>query len=156
MRKVNNITKIYTVLVIIVGIASLTFLIVGVATRKWIGISTSLSPLQTQISRVLSNSTFITSLIIATGANQTQVAQIVSATAEQVNHELTYATPSDVTYHLYGKNPNTPQTSINFKLPQGLIFAGIALIFLGLLLTLIVIILGLPPFVRNLPLFFLG
>ena len=156
MRRVNNITILYTVLVIILGIISLTLLIVGVATRKWIGISTNLSPLETQISNVLSNTTFITSLINATGADQAQVVQIVSATVEQVKQQLTYAVASEVTYHLYGKNPNIPQTSLNFKFSQGFIFAGISSIFVGLLLTLIVIILALPPLIRNLPLFFLG
>jgi hypothetical protein len=156
MRTVNNITKLVTVLVIIVGIISLTLLIVGVATRKWIGISTNLSTLETQISNVLGNTTFITSLIIATQANQTQVVQIVSATAQLIEQQLIYAAPSNVTYNLYGKNPNVPQTSINFKTPQGFIFTGIASIFVGLLLTLIVIILGLPSFIRHLPLFFLS
>jgi len=157
MRKVNNITKLFTVLVIIVGAISLTLLIVGVATRKWISISTSLSLLETQISRVLSNTTFITSLIIATGASETQVVQIVSATAEQIEQQLSYAVPpGEVTYYLYGKNPDIPQTSLSFKTSQGFIFAGISSIFVGLLLTLIVIILGLPSLIRHLPLFLLG
>jgi hypothetical protein len=104
----------------------------------------------------VNNTTFITSLINATGANQSQVVQIVSATVEQVKQQLTYAVPSEVTYHLYGKNPNIPQTSLSFKVAQGFIFAGISSIFVGLLLTLIVIILALPPLIRNLPLLFLG
>jgi hypothetical protein len=45
MRRVNNITIVYTVLAILLGIISLILLIVGVASRKWIGISTNLSPL---------------------------------------------------------------------------------------------------------------
>jgi len=157
MRTVNNITKLVTVLVIIVGIISLTLLIVGVATRKWISISTNLSTLETQISTALSNTTFITSLIIATQATQTQVVTIVSATAQLIEQQLISAVPnSTVTYNLYGKNPNLPQTSLSFKTAQGLIFTGIASIFVGLLLTLIVIILGLPSFIRHLPLFFLS
>jgi len=157
MRTVNNITKLVTVLVIIVGIISLTLLIVGVATRKWISISTNLSTLETQISTALSNTTFITSLIIATQATQTQVVTIVSATAQLIEQQLINAVPnSTVTYNLYGKNPNLPQTSLSFKTAQGLIFTGIASIFVGLLLTLIVIILGLPSFIRYLPFFFLG
>jgi hypothetical protein len=157
MRTVNNITKLFTVLVIIVGIISLTLLIVGVATRKWVSISTNLSTLETQISTALSNTTFITSLIIATQATQTQVVTIVSATAQLIEQQLINAVPnSTVTYNLYGKNPNLPQTSLSFKTAQGLIFTGIASIFVGLLLTLIVIILGLPSFIRHLPLFFLS
>jgi len=156
MRTVNNITKLFTALVIIVGIISLTLLIVGVATRKWIGISTSLSTLQTQITTAVSNTTFITTLVIATQATPAQVAAIVSATALLIEQQLVSAAPANVTYYLYGKNPNTPQTSLSFKTSQGFIFAGISSIFVGLLLTLIVIILGLPSFIRFLPLFFLG
>jgi hypothetical protein len=157
MRTVNNITKLFTALVIIVGIISLTLLIVGVATRKWIGISTDLSALETQISTSLSNTTFITALVIATRATPAQVVAIVSATAQLIELQLINAVPNNsVTYYLYGKNPNTPQTSLSFKTSQGLIFTGIASIFVGLVLALFVIVLGLPSFIRFLPLFFLG
>jgi len=156
MRTVNNITKLFTALVIIVGIISLTLLIVGVATRKWIGISTSLSTLQTQITTAVSNTTFITTLVIATQATPAQVAAIVSATALLIEQQLVSAAPANVTYYLYGKNPNTPQTSLSFKTAQGLVFTGIASIFVGLVLVLFVIVLGLPSFIRFLPLFFLG
>jgi hypothetical protein len=155
MKKVNNITKLYTGFTIILGTIALILLIVGVATRKWISITTSLSPLETQISQALTNTTFITSLIIATNANQAQVVQIVSATAQKVEQLLSGVGSSDTTYHLYGKNPNVPATSPKFKSPQGFIFAGISSIFVGLLLALIVIVFGLPRIIRFLPLFFL-
>ena len=156
MKKVNNITKLYTVLTIILGIIALILLIVGVATRKWIRITTNLSPLEAQINQALTDTTFITSLVIATNASQTQVVQIVSAANQKVNQQLSSIASSDITYHLYGKNPNVPPTSPKFKLPQGFIFAGLSSIFVGLLLALIVIIFGLPRIIRYLPLFFLS
>lgn len=155
MKKVTTITKLYTVFTIILGIIALILLIVGVATRKWIRITTSLSPLETQINQSLTDTTFITSLMIATNASQTQVVQIVSACAQKVEQQLNIAIRTDTTYHLYGKNPNVPATSPKFRSPQGFIFAGISSIFVGLLLVLIVIIFGLPRFLRYLPLFFL-
>ncbi len=155
MKKVNTITKLYTVFTIILGTIALILLIVGVATRKWIRITTSLSPLETQINQALTDTTFITSLIIATNASQTQVVQIVSATAQKVEQLLNSVGSNDTTYHLYGKNPNVPATSPKFKSPQGFIFAGISSIFVGLLLALIVIVFGLPRIIRFLPLLFL-
>lgn len=155
MKKVNTITKLYTVFTIILGTIALILLIVGTATRNWIRITTSLSPLETQISQALTNTTFITSLIIATNASQTQVVQIASATAQEVEQQLTSFGSRDTTYHLYGKNPNVPATSPKFKSPQGFIFAGISSMFVGLLLVLIVIVFGLPLIIRYLPLFFL-
>ena len=155
MKKVNNITKLYTVFTIILGTIALILLIVGVATRKWIRITTSLSSLETQINQAVTDTTFITSLMIATNATQTQVVQIVSATAQKVEQQLTGFGSVDTTYHLYGKNLNVPATSPKFKSPQGLIFAGISSIFVGLLLALIVIVFGLPRIIRFLPLIFL-
>jgi hypothetical protein len=156
MKKVNNATKLYTVLTIILGIIALILLIVGVATRKWIRITINLSPLETQINQALTDTTFITSLVIATNASQTQVVQIVSAAAQKVEQQLNSIASSDTTYHLYGKNPNVPPTSPKFKSPQGFIFAGLSSVFVGLLLALIVIIFGLPRIIRYLPLFFLS
>lgn len=156
MKKVNNATKLYTVLTIILGIIALILLIVGVATRKWIRIKTNLSPLETRINQALTDTTFITSLVIATNASQTQVVQIISAAQQKVEQELSSIASSDRTYHLYGKDPNVPPTSPEFKSPQGFIFSGLSLIFVGLLSTLIVIIFGLPRIIRYLPLVFLS
>ncbi|CAF1531826.1 unnamed protein product [Adineta ricciae] len=155
MGKTNVITKIFLVLVTIVGIIALILLIIGVATRKWLSISSSLSPLETQISGVLSNTTFLTSLIIATRASQTQVVQIVLATAQKVKDQLNAATANHTTYHLYGKDPNIPETSLSFKTSQGFVFAGIGSLFFGLLLAIIITLLPLPRFIRLLPLLLL-
>lgn len=152
MGKVNLITKIFLALAIIAGIIALILLIIGVATRKWLTVTSSLEPLETQITKVLSNTTFLTSLILATRANQTQVVQIVLATAGKVKEQLTNAAAPDTTYHLYGKNPNVPETSPTFKTSQGLVFAGIATFFVGLLLAIIITLLPLSRVIRLLPL----
>ncbi|UJR12322.1 hypothetical protein I4U23_016499 [Adineta vaga] len=155
MKKVNTLTIIFTILSILVGIIAVILFIVGVASRKWIEISSDLIPLETQISQVLGNSTFIASLIVATKASQAQVVQIVLATGNKVKEQLGNAAANDTTYHLYGKNPNIPETSPSFKTTQGFVFAGIASIFIGLLLSLIVIASCLTRIIRFVPLFFL-
>ncbi|CAF1531849.1 unnamed protein product [Adineta ricciae] len=155
MGKTNIITKIFLLLVTIIGIIALILLIIGVATRKWLSVSSSLSPLETQISGVLSNTTFLTSLIIATRANQTQVVQIVLATAQKVKEQLNNAAANHTTYHLYGKDPNIPETSLSFKSSQGFVFAGIGSIFFGILLAIIITLLPLPRIIRLLPLLLL-
>lgn len=155
MKKVSNVTKLYTGCTIILGTIALILLNVGVATRKWSRIKTSLLPLEAQINQALTDTTFVTSLMMITDASQAQVVQIVSATAQIVEQQLSSFGASDITCHLYGKNPNVPATSPKFRLPQGFIFAGLSSIFVGLLLTLIVIIVALPRIIRYLPLFFL-
>jgi len=156
MKKSNNVTKFYTAVTIFLGIVVLTLMIVGVATRNWIRITTSLSTLETQINQTVTNTTFITSLMNTTNATQTQIEQIVSATERQILQQLTSFGSRDTTYYLYGKDPNVPPTKPKFQTPQGFIFAGIASIFIGLLLAMIVVCSGLPRILRYPPLLFLS
>ncbi|CAF1113906.1 unnamed protein product [Adineta ricciae] len=155
MGKVNNITKVFLVLVVIVGAIALTLLIVGVASRKWLTVSSGLSTIETALGSALTDTTFITSLIAATQANQTQVVQIILAVAGKVEEVVSGAVATRSAYHLYGKTPNVPKTSPTFKPSQGLVFAGIATFFVGLLLAIIITLLPLSRVIRLVPLILL-
>ena len=152
MGKINNVTKVFLVLVVIVGAIALTLLIVGVASRKWRTVSSGLSTIETALGSALTNTTFITSLIATTQANQTEVIQIIFAVAGKMEEVVSGAVATRSTYHLYGKTPNVPKTSPTFKPSQELVFAGIATFFVDLLLAIIINLLPLSRVIRLLPL----
>ncbi|UJR16671.1 hypothetical protein I4U23_003571 [Adineta vaga] len=153
-RTTNKITKLLILYVALVGAIALAILIIGVATTNWITVSSSSSSLETKLNDILLNTSFISSLIIATGTNQTQVLTIISATVSIVKEQLSNGI-GQATYHLFDKTPNLLKTPPNFKLSQVLILTGMVSIFIGVLLAVIICLLNLQRVIRTIPLLFL-
>jgi hypothetical protein len=154
MEKASGVTKLIILGAAVIGAVALALVIVGVSTKNWIAVSSSSSSLEAKLNSVFTNASFIGPLLVATGANQIQVLTIISATVAEVKKELDRGV-GKTTYHLFDKTPNASTTPPNFKLPQGLVLAGLASMFVGVLLAIVTLLLSLRRVLRAIPLLFL-
>ncbi|CAF1445133.1 unnamed protein product [Didymodactylos carnosus] len=139
--------KVLSLLIAIVGLIAVTLAIVGVATRNWVSVQGNTNELRTKFDQLLDeNGTFvvnasgnIVSLLSMPSLAKQVVIGLANATLIQVERQLS-SNLQPTTYSLFDKKIAATRTTVpEFKLPQGLVIAGLICLFIGTSLATIIL-----------------
>ena len=158
MIPANSTRRLLMLTVAGVGLVAIILAIVGISTKRWVGVEGSTDQLnETIYSQVLPRVNAGINQIANSGAPPAVVSATISVIVKSAFDGVVANIGKNLeptTYDLFEKSTNTTKRP-EFSVPQGLIIAGLCCIFVGTVLAIIVGLLGLWRVVSIVPLLFL-